>query len=423
MALTASMTNMLNIPSDRSGLNYEIIQQLYYGKLLSCADLSQLTTKSIPLVAAALNHLIKAGYVTRQGYAPSSGGRRPLMYALKPDTLFIVTVAMDQLSTRIGIVDLFNNYVSSIETIPLNLLANAQALDQLIGLINDHIQAARIPREKIIGVGIGMPGLVNALEGINYSYLDAGEQNLGRYLSQAIALPFYLDNDSTLVALAEQKFGKAKPFKNVMIINLGWGIGLGMVINGQLYRGDDGFAGEFSHIPISENGALCYCGKQGCLESEASLLAVADKAVKGIRNGRLSRLRYLGEQSQLAIGQSLMDLATQGDQYAIELFLDAAYKIGRGLSILIHINNPRAIVLSGRGVKVGKLVLAPIQQALNRYCIPRLANNTEILLSDIGFDGELIGAAILVMENFNKQRGPAQNAYKKSISKSSIKGV
>ena len=394
---------MLNIPASRSGLNYEIIQQLYYGKVLSCADLSEQIDKSIPLITTALNHLIKAGFVIKQGYAPSSGGRRPLMYTLRSERLFIVTVAMDQLCTRIGIVDLFNNYVSPVEIAELRLLGNPDALDTLVQLINGHIAKAGISKGKIVGVGIGMPGLVNAGEGINYSYLDAGDKSLSRYLSDATELNVYIDNDSTLIALAEMKFGKAKPYRNVMVINLSWGIGLGMVINGQLFRGDDGFAGEFSHIPISEKGVLCYCGKQGCLESEASLLAVADKAVKGIRNGRLSRLRYLGDQSQLAIGNALMDLANQGDQYAIELFLEAAYKIGRGLSILIHINNPKAIVLSGRGVKVGKLILAPIQQALNRYCIPRLAHNTELLVSDIGFDAELLGAAILVMENFHQK--------------------
>ncbi len=395
---------MLNIPDDRSGLNYDIIQQLYYGRLLSCADLSEKIDKSIPLITTALNHLIKAGYVNKQGYAPSSGGRRPLMYALKPDRLFIVTVAMDQLCTRIGMVDLFNNYVTNIETVALDLLNNRQALDSLVKLINDHIASSGISKDRIIGVGIGMPGLVNGKEGINYSYLDAGDTTLAEYLTDAVGLHVYIDNDSTLVALSEMKFGKAKPFRNVMVINLSWGIGLGMVINGQLFRGDDGFAGEFSHIPIDEEGDLCYCGKQGCLESEASLLAIAGKAVKGIRNGRLSKLRSLGDQSPLTLGNTLMELANEGDQYAIELFLDAAYKIGRGLSILIHINNPRAIVLSGRGVKVGKLILAPIQQALNRYCIPRLANNTEILVSDIGFDGELLGAAILVMENFNRDK-------------------
>lgn len=412
---------MHNIPDDRSGLNYAIIQQLYYGKLLSCADLSEKINKSIPLITTALNHLIKAGFVHRQGYAPSSGGRRPLMYALKQDRLFIVTVAMDQLSTRIGIVDLFNNYVSGIETVSLTLMGNEEALNSLVTLINEHIAVARIPKEKIIGVGIGMPGLVNAKEGVNYSYLDAAPQSLAQYLSAATGLDVFIDNDSTLVALAEMTFGKAAGYKNVMVINLSLGIGLGMVINGQLFRGDDGFAGEFSHIPLSEKGNLCYCGKQGCLESEASLLAIADKAIKGIKNGRLSKLRYLSDQSPLTLGHSLMDLANQGDQYAIELFLDAAYKIGRGLSILIHINNPRAIVLSGRGVQVGKLVLAPIQQALNRYCIPRLANNTEILLSDIGFQGELMGAAILVMENFHKKKAHAAIASKKATAAGKIK--
>ena len=413
---------MHNIPDDRSGLNYAIIQHLYYGKLLSCADLSDKIHKSIPLITTALNHLIKAGFVQRKGYAPSSGGRRPLMYALKHDRLFIVTVAMDQMCTRIGIVDLFNNYVTGIETVNLNLMGNEEAVKSLAQLINKHVTQSKIAKDRIIGVGIGMPGLVNAKEGVNYTYLNAGTKTLSQFLSDATGLDVFIDNDSTLVALAEMTFGKAAAYKNVMVINLSLGIGLGMVINGQLFRGDDGFAGEFSHIPISEKGNLCYCGKQGCLESEAALLAVADKAIKGIKNGRLSKLSYLSEQDPLVVGQSLMDLANQGDQYAIELFLDAAYKIGRGLAILIHINNPRAIVLSGRGVQVGKLVLAPIQQALNRYCIPRLAHNTEILLSDIGFQGELMGAAILVMENFHRKRTNKNTAVsKKAVTKKAKK--
>jgi predicted NBD/HSP70 family sugar kinase len=98
-----------------------------------------------------------------------------------------------------------------------------------------------------------------------------------------------------------------------------------------------------------------------------------------------------------------MEVANKGDQFAIELLSEAGYKIGRALSILIHIMNPKVVVISGRGVKVGRLLLAPIQQALNKYCIPRIAGETEIMISEIGFDAELIGAAILVMENFHKQ--------------------
>src|SRR5690606_38198097 len=102
--------------------------------------------------------------------------------------------------------------------------------------------------------------------GINYTYLDAGKQSIPQYISKKIKLPVFIDNDSSLIALSELKFGLAKSIKDVLVINLGWGIGLGMVINGQIYRGASGFAGEFSHIAISESGALCSCGKQGCLE-------------------------------------------------------------------------------------------------------------------------------------------------------------
>ena len=395
---------MFNTNKKNSRLYAEIIQQLYYGTVMSCAELSLQIDKSIPLVTKSLNHLMEMGLVVEQGYAPSSGGRRPLMYAVKSDRLFIVTVAIDQLSTRIVTVDLLNNYVTPVEIFELKLFNNPDSLVSLTEIIVNHIAKHKLDKEKLIGVGMGMPGFININEGINYTYLDAGEKSLTRHISQAIGLPVFIDNDSSLIALTELKFGVAKSIKDVMVINLSWGIGLGMIINGQLYRGHSGFAGEFSHIPIMEEGLLCSCGKQGCLETEASLLAVVEKALEGIKSGRVSSFQGFNERSKVDAGDALMELANKGDQFAIELLSEAGYKIGRALSILIHVMNPKAIVISGRGVKVGKLLLAPIQQALNKYCIPRLASETEILISEIGFDAELIGAAILVMESFHKEK-------------------
>lgn len=392
---------MFSTNKKNAKLYFDIIQQLYYGKIMSCAELSALINKSIPLVTKALNHLIETGFVLEKGYAPSSGGRRPLMYAVKPDRLYVVTVAMDQLSTRIGIIDLLNNYIQPVEIFDLKLKNNEESLHSLIQFLSSYINKSNIPKENIIGIGIGMPGFVNTKEGINYTYLEPEhDKSLTQQIQEHIGLPVFIDNDSSLIALSELKFGLAKSINDVMVINLSWGIGLGMIMNGQIFRGHNGFAGEFSHIPISEEGALCSCGKQGCLEAEASLLAVAEKAIEGIKNGRKSSLIYDENESKLSVGDALMDIANKGDQYAIELFSESAYKIGRGLSILIHIINPKAIVLSGKGVKIGKLLIAPIQQALNKYCIPRLADSTDIYISEIGFDAELIGSAILVMENY-----------------------
>ncbi len=380
-----------------------IIKCLYFDKAMSCAELSELFDKSIPSIAKAVNELIEEGFVVEQGYAPSSGGRRPLMYTINATAMYLVAIAMDQLSTRIQLVDLHNQPVADLVMFELKLMNNDFALDQLIENINSYINESGIAKDRIAGIGIGMPGFINPIKGINYTYLDAGEKTLTQYITDETGLPTYVDNDSSLIALAEQKFGIAKSQTEVMVINLGWGIGLGMIVNGEIFRGRNGFAGEFSHIPISEDGAMCVCGKRGCLEAEASMLVVKKKAIEGIEKGRITSLKQLDEAHSKLMGDAIMEAATKGDQFAIELFTDAAYKIGKALAILIHIMNPQAIVLSGRGAKVGKILLAPIQQALHKYCIPRLSRGTELLISDLGFDAELIGASILIMENFDKE--------------------
>jgi glucokinase-like ROK family protein len=380
-----------------------IIKSLYFDKAMSCAELSELFDKSIPSIAKAVNELIDEGFVIEQGYAPSSGGRRPLMYAINASAMYILAIAMDQLSTRIQLVNLLNNPVSDFMMFELQLLNNGQALPTLVENINKYLCDSGIPKEKIAGIGIGMPGFINPVKGVNYTYLEAGDKTLTQYIADETGLPAYIDNDSSLIALAEQKFGIAKWQKEVMVINLGWGIGLGMIVNGEIFRGRNGFAGEFSHIPLSEDGALCACGKQGCLEAEASMLVVSRRAIDGIEHGRISSLKPIDGANSKQVGDAIMEAANNGDQFAIELFSDAGYKIGKALAILIHIMNPQAIVLSGRGAKVGKILLAPIQQALHKYCIPRLSQGTELLISELGFDAELVGAAVLVMENFDKE--------------------
>jgi predicted NBD/HSP70 family sugar kinase len=384
-------------------LKHMITKCLYFDKAMSCAELSELFDKSIPSIAKALNELIEKGFVVEQGYAPSSGGRRPLMYAINADAMYILAIAMDQMNTRIQLVDLRNQPVAEMMMFELKLAGNDCALNTLVEQINKYLGNSGVLKEKITGIGIGMPGFIDPIQGKNYTYLKSGDRSLSQYIADETGLPTYIDNDSSLIALAEQKFGIAKWQKEVMVINLSWGVGLGMIVNGELFRGRNGFAGEFSHIPLSEDGALCNCGKRGCLEAEASMLVVANKAIEGIKQGRVTSLKIVGEAQTKQMADAVMTAANNGDQFAIELFSDSGNKIGKALAILIHIMNPEAIVLSGRGAKVGKILMAPIQQALHKYCIPRLSGGTELLISELGFDAELIGAAILVMENFDKE--------------------
>ncbi len=382
-------------------LKQQIISHLYFKKTLSAVDLSIIVGKSVPHVTKSLVELTQAGYLDDKGFAPSSGGRRPQIYSLKAGTIYMVAVAMDQLYTKISITDILNHPALPVETHELRLLNNSEALPGLVQLINNAIERSGVDREKIAGVGIGIPGFTNTRLGMNYSYLQPPEgESLHSFLESELQLPVCLDNDSSLVALAELKFGLAQERSDVMVVNVGWGIGLGMIIDGKLFRGFTGYAGELSHIPISESDTLCDCGKRGCLETEATLRVVTAKAMKGVKDGYISGLKY--EESPERMSEAIMVAANKGDQYSIELLSDMGYKIGKAIAILIHIVNPELIVLSGRGATVGRILLAPIQQALNKYCIPRLSEHTEVKVSTLGRKAEITGALALIMDNFGK---------------------
>lgn len=384
----------------------ETFKGLYYNDVQTSADISAYTGKSIPYAARILNELVKEGYVHERGFAISSGGRKPLNYSLVNNTHYIVSVAMDQFSAQMVVVDMNNNFVAEIKRYDFEIYD--LQVEAFIIYLNEFIKNSGIAKNKIIGIGISMPGFVDTEKGINYSYLKVNGQTLVQYIQQQIAIPVFLDNDSTAIALAEQKFGIAAPLKNIMVLNLGWGIGLGMILNGHIFRGNNGLAGEFSHIPLFKNGKLCTCGKHGCLETEASLIAVTATAKEGIKQGQATSLvNYDDIDADTIIAEAI-----KGDRFSVKLISEAAYHVGEGLAILIHLMNPAAIVLSGKGSMVGKLWLAPIQQAINEHCIPRLTNYTEFIISDLNIKAQLIGTAALVVENFGKNLEDKLNGIK-----------
>ncbi len=377
--------------------------KLFYQKgALSLAELSEYTKKSIPYISNVVNNLMAEGYVVENGLAPSTGGRRPLMYSLNQQKkAYIVSVAMDQLVTRLTIYNLLNEPIVPETRIALPLQNNPGAVDTLIRFINDTLDNAPIEIDQILGVGIGMPGFINIEMGINESLLSPSDGTMGLRdeLSHRIGLPVCIDNDSSTIAMAELHFGAAKGLQDVMVVNMGWGVGLGMIVNGNLFRGHSGYAGEFSHIPLSQSNKLCSCGKRGCLEVEASLLAAVENAKRAMAEKTDSRLNNLFKDTSKTEGEHLIDAALMGDQLAITTLSDAASIVGKGITTLIHIMNPERIVISGRGAAAGKLLFAPIERAINEFCIPKLAERTDIVVSNLTYRAALLGAACLVVEN------------------------
>jgi len=378
----------------------ELIRQLYYGGALSCADLSELTHKSLPHVTRSLTDLVNSGIVKETGLAQSTGGRRPQMYSIAENCMYVLAVAMDQLTTRAVVMDMHNKTVKPFLEFSLPLASTPDALAILAERLRQYLDESGIDKTKIVGAGIGMPGFIDVTKGVNHSFLSGPEMiNIKKYLEDALQLPVFLDNDSSLIALAEYCFGQAKGKKNVMVVNIGWGVGLGLILNGELFRGDSGFAGEFSHIPLFTNNKMCSCGKLGCLETETSLKVLVERAMEEQRTGKKSSLPPLEGNDVDKEAALIIDAAVAGDRLAVDVLSGIAYDVGRGIAILIHILNPGVVILSGRGASAGNLWLAPVQDAINRNCIPKIAENTVVAVSTLGKKAEIIGAAALAVEH------------------------
>lgn len=374
----------------------ETAKCLYYKRILTSSEVSIATGKSIPHAIKVLNELISKGYVQEKGLASSSGGRKPLNYSINPEIGYLMSIAMDQYSLHMVVVDLNNSFRTTIVSKEIDIYE--LTADGLVDHIRTFMDQLGEFKSKIIGLGLTMPGFVDTKQGINFTYLPVPGQSLADYIQEQLLIPVFLENDSTAIALAEQKFGIAQHLQNVMVLNLGWGIGLGMIINGEIFRGNNGLAGEFSHLPLFKNGKLCTCGKHGCLETEASLIAITAAAKKAIEKGQVTTLiKYPSIDVDMIIAEAI-----KGDVFSVKLISEAAYHIGEGLAILIHLMNPAAIVLSGKGSVIGKLWMAPIQQAINEHCIPMLTGYTEIMISNLTNRAQLIGGAALVVENFGQ---------------------
>ncbi|TKC03770.1 ROK family protein [Pedobacter frigoris] len=369
--------------------------------MLTLTDLSTRTHKSLPLVTSAVNDLVEDGYVIESGLAPSTGGRRASTFLLNSEKRrFIVSVAMDQLTTQVVIYDLMMNTIKQPEILEFPLTEDSADLTKLISFLKNYISGSGIAAEEILGIGIGMPGFVNAKQGINYTFFKLkGSATLRGYLSKELGFHVYIDNDSSLIALAELKFGAGEGLKDVLVVNIGWGTGLGMIINGSIFRGHSGYAGEFSHIPLSDSNKLCSCGKRGCLEVDTSLLVLVERAKNEIAAGVSSKLAQSFKDVSKLPGDHFLEAAQAGDPLAVSILSEAAFLIGKGLATLIHIMNPELIVLGGRGSIAGKILMAPVQHAINEFCIPRLAEQTTIAVSTLNTSSELLGASILVVEN------------------------
>ncbi len=391
----------------------KIIKYLYVKGAKSNAAICERLTISAPTSIALLNELMTDGIVEKQGRGLSIGGRKPDLYGLQENSLFVLSIEMEKHKTRMAIYNNKNKNITGIRTFPLQITQDISAIEQLYTCAEEVIQAASIDKNKLIGVGISMPGLVASKEGNTYTYLLTSEapESLEEILEKKFQKPVFIQNDVKTISLAESRFGQAHGKKDVLVVWMNWGIGLGMIMDGKLRSGTSGFAGEFGHIPVVDDGLLCQCGKRGCLETVASGMALVRLAKEGIKAGAVSILSaLLKEEIEQLEPPTIIEAANRGDQFAIRILSEIGINLGKGLAILIQLFNPELIILSGTIAEAKQYITTPVQQSLNTYCMAQLREKTSIALSDLGDNAMILGSLAMVMENiFENNPGFAGN--------------
>lgn len=376
----------------------KITKLLYLNKALTNPEINNQMGLSTPKIISLLNELKADGIVEEIGQADSSGGRRPVLYGLKKGALYTVGITINLFRTTIFIFDGRNEAICEPEILEISISKEVEIIDQIVDCTNALIEKQQIDRKKIIGAGIEIPGLVNYELGVNYTHLKT-QQPLLKVFEEKLGLPVVIENDAKARTYAELKFGAARERKNVLILELDWGIGLGMVLNGKLYRGKNSLAGEFGHLPMADNGILCACGKQGCLETIASGTAIARMAREGIKSGKSSMLtKLVNEDLDKIEPKTVVQAANAGDQYSITILTNVGQWLGRSIAYLIQIFNPELIILSGRVSNAGQYILTPIQQAINIFCNPDLSKEVKIQVTELDKYAGVRGVTAMLME-------------------------
>ena len=349
----------------------------FFVKIGNCtiADLCAEVGLSAPKINTVLNELISDGLVQDFGKIDSRGGRKPNLYGLVLESGFFLGVDVKQNHLYLGFTDLQKNIVHVTEEKSYNLANNQESLNELCAIIEAYIEESHIPKDKILGLGINLSGRINYATGYSYSFFNFDEEPLSKRLAQKLGLRVFLENDSRAMAFGEYSTGIVHEEKDVLFLNMDYGLGIGIVINGQLYYGKSGFAGEFGHIPFFNNEIICRCGKRGCLETEVSGTALTRIFKEKLTNGSSSIL------STMKIDEinfeHIIQAANNDDVLAIEQIAAMGEKLGRGIAVLINIFNPELVILGGSLAETGEYIRLPVKSALNKYSLSLVNNDTQ----------------------------------------------
>jgi predicted NBD/HSP70 family sugar kinase len=360
---------------------------------LSRTQLTGLTGLSVGAVSQITGELLEQGWILESGESDYTGGRRQVLLRLNPEAAWAAGVKLMENRVVCAITDLESQVVYYTERETANNRDPRVVGSTLAQLVEESIDQAGIPRSKLLGAGIGLAGVIEPQTGlVHYSpFFDWHDISLVEMVSERLHLPVYIENDVNTLTITEQLFGGGRQLANFAVITIGRGIGMGVVMNHQLYQGAKGGVGELGHVTLDPDGPRCDCGKRGCLEALAADPAVVRAVEEAIHAGTPTSIRPPVTMT------AVVAAARSGDALARQVLANSGALLGQGIAIVINLLAPSLIILSGEGVSAGDDRLQPMFAALRQHVFDGLLDSVQVIVEPTDDRAWARGAASLVI--------------------------
>ena len=359
------------------------------------SELSKELDLSVPTVTKFITELMDQGLITEFGKVQTPGGRHPIVYGLNPTSAYFVGVDMMRHHLNVALMDFTGNIVAHQMGTPFTYENTPESLDLLCSHIQNFIDKTGDSKKKIYNINLNISGRVNPESGYSYSSFYFSEISLTETLTKKLNYNVGIDNDTRAMAYGEYMKGVVEGEKDVIFVNISWGLGIGIIIDGKPYYGKSGFSGEFGHFPIFDNEILCHCGKKGCLETEASGSAIHRIVLERIAKGEST---ILTEQVSNIKDLTLTDIikaTNMEDPLCIEIVEEVGNILGKYIAGLINIFNPELLVIGGQIAETEGFIVLPIRNSIRKYSLNLVNKDSRIVSSKLKNKAGIIGACMV----------------------------
>ncbi len=395
---TRNDAGLSSVVSKDIKLNRRILSIMSEKKELTVNDISEALNISSPKAGELLSKLVEEKLIMVSGKQSVGPGRKATLYTLCRDNCYFLGVEIKKYKINIGLMGFDKSIVKSKLDIPFLYQEEGESLKEIILIINNFLNEITIERNKIAGVGISVAGRINVRTGDILTIYHFSDAPIKTILEKELGMPVYLDNDSRTIAYGEFHFGNRKKEKEVLVMNLDYGMAIGIFVEGKPVYGASGYAGELSHIPLFNNEKICFCGKKGCLETEASGFALIQKIIALIKDGSNSILKKVLNKKGFLELEDILNAVQKGDNLTLQAISSIAENLGRGLAITINIFNPELIIIGGALSAIGEPLLLPLKTSIIHYSLNLVNTDTKVVLSNLHYRAGLLGSCLLVRD-------------------------